>query len=125
MIASTKKRLLVAAGFLSLFLGFIGIFLPLLPTTPFLLLAAFCFSRGSERWHQWLISHPRMGPLIVDWERDGVIRTRAKVLATTLILTSACTMFFLLSLKPSVQTVIGLTFTCVLAFIWTRPSIPR
>lgn len=125
MISQTKKRLYVAAGFFSLALGFIGIFLPLLPTTPFILLAAICFSRGSERWHHWLITHPRMGPLIVDWEQYGVIRKRAKITATVLISTSGVTMYVLLNLKPAIGGVIALVFATVLTFIWTRPSEPR
>ncbi|MCM2280461.1 MAG: YbaN family protein [Bdellovibrionaceae bacterium] len=125
MMTQTKKRLYVAAGFLSLFLGFIGIFLPLLPTTPFLILAAFCFSRGSERWHQWLVTHPRMGPLILDWQQSGVIRMKAKVMATALIGSSFAVSFFCLTLKPLVLAVITLTLSSSLVFIWTRPSVPR
>ncbi len=125
MIAQTKKKLLVAAGFLSLAIGFIGIFLPLLPTAPFILLAAFCFSKGSERQYRWLVTHPRMGPLVLDWEKHGVIRRKAKVAATVMILISSSTMIALVKLKPVFWAVIGFTFACVLAYIWTRPSLPR
>jgi uncharacterized membrane protein YbaN (DUF454 family) len=54
-------------GALALATGVVGIFLPLLPTTPFVLLAAFCFARGSPRWEAWLLAHPRFGPLVRDW----------------------------------------------------------
>ncbi|HLO94047.1 MAG TPA: YbaN family protein [Burkholderiaceae bacterium] len=70
-----------AAGLLSLGLGILGIFLPLLPTTPFVLLAAFCFSRSSRRCEAWLLGHPRFGPMIHDWRAHRAIPWRAKQLA--------------------------------------------
>jgi hypothetical protein len=73
------------AGACSLLAGFIGIFLPLLPTTPFVLLAAFCFSRGSARCEAWLLQHPRFGPLVRDWRAHRVIPRRAKQLATLMM----------------------------------------
>ena len=59
-----KKRALIVLGFVAVGLGTLGIFLPLLPTTPFLLLAAYLFARGSDRWHQWLLGHRHLGPYI-------------------------------------------------------------
>jgi len=73
-------------GLICVALAFIGIFLPLLPTVPFLLLAAFLFARSSERMHRWLLSHPTFGPFINDWNRSGAIRPRAKHLATLSVL---------------------------------------
>jgi uncharacterized protein len=70
-----------AAGAASLALGVLGIFLPLLPTTPFVLLAAFCFSRGSDRVEAWLLAHPRFGPMVADWRARRAIPMRAKQLA--------------------------------------------
>ncbi|WP_436642277.1 YbaN family protein [Microbaculum sp. FT89] len=69
------------AGATALLLGIIGIALPLLPTTPFLLLAAFCFSRGSQTWHDWLVAHPRLGVPIREWREHGAISRKAKMLA--------------------------------------------
>jgi uncharacterized membrane protein YbaN (DUF454 family) len=66
-------------------LGFLGLFLPLLPTTPFLLLAAFCFSRGSTRMHRWLVEHKTMGRMIKDWNEHRVIRPRVKWTAAIMI----------------------------------------
>ena len=74
-----------ACGLLCLTLGFAGIFLPLLPTTPLVLLAAFCFSKSSERMHRWLIEHPRLGPTIRDWQENRVIRPKTKGLAAAMI----------------------------------------
>ena len=57
----------LAVGFAALLLGVIGIFLPVLPTTPFVLLAAACFARGSERMHGWLLAHRVAGPIVREW----------------------------------------------------------
>lgn len=68
-------------GFISLGLGIIGIFLPVVPTTPFVLLAAACFARSSERWHQWLLNNPTFGPMVRRWETDRCISLRTKTVA--------------------------------------------
>lgn len=68
-------------GFLFVGLGIIGIYLPLLPTTPFLLLAAACFARSSERCHQWLLNNPTFGPIVRNWEERRCISRRSKITA--------------------------------------------
>lgn len=70
---------LLGFGFVALAL--VGIYLPLLPTTPFLLLAAACFARSSERCHQWLLSNPTFGPVIRNWEHRRCISRRSKIIA--------------------------------------------
>ncbi|MGB0901076.1 YbaN family protein, partial [Halocynthiibacter sp.] len=67
------RTLWLIGGLLSFILGLIGAFLPLLPTVPLMLLATFCFSKSSERLHNWLINHPRFGPAIADWNDHGSI----------------------------------------------------
>ena len=77
-----KSKAYIAAGFVCVVLGIAGIPLPLLPTTPFLLLAAFCFARGSERWHQWLMTHPTLSPYILAFQgKRGLTRIWPIVLA--------------------------------------------
>ncbi len=80
-----QRLLWMAAGALALATGIVGIFLPLLPTTPFVLLAAFCFSRGSERLERWLLAHRTFGPMVRNWRKDRSIPLRAKQLAWTMM----------------------------------------
>jgi uncharacterized protein len=72
------RHVFIALGFAALLLGLIGIFLPILPTTPFVLLAAAFFARGSERFHAWLLEHRITGPLIVDWYQHRSLRAGVK-----------------------------------------------
>ena len=70
-----KRIFYLLLGWFSLITGIIGIFLPLLPTTPLVLLAAWCFSKSSERFHTWLINHKFFGPIVSDWQsNDGIPR---------------------------------------------------
>lgn len=65
-----KRGLLTLAGWVAVGLGLAGVFLPLVPTTPFLLLAGACFARSSPQLHAWLLAHPRLGPYLEQWRRD-------------------------------------------------------
>ena len=68
-------------GFVLLGIGAAGVVLPLLPATPFVLLAAACFARSSERWHQWLLKNETFGPMILNWEQHRCITCRVKLIA--------------------------------------------
>ncbi|MCH4293733.1 YbaN family protein [Shewanella sp. 3B26] len=73
-----KRSLLLVTGLVSLLLGIAGVFLPLLPTVPFVLLSAFCFARSSERLHRWLLAHPWFSDALNNWEQKKAIRKGLK-----------------------------------------------
>ncbi|MDT8857616.1 YbaN family protein [Paracoccaceae bacterium Fryx2] len=108
-------------GLLALMLALAGLALPLLPTVPFLLLAAFCFARSSARLHDWLVGHPVLGPPIADWNRAGAIGRRAKVLASLSML-AAFGLSMALGVRPLILLVQALVLCAVALFIWSRPS---
>lgn len=81
-----KRFLLIFAGVSALSLAALGVVLPGLPTTPFVLLAAGCFAKGSPRLHQWLLNQPQLGTMIRDWETHRSLPLRVKRLACGLML---------------------------------------
>ena len=84
----TLRYVLFACGCLSVVLGVIGIFLPVLPTTPFLLLAAACFARSSQRFYLWLVLHPKLGPWVRDYLEGEGLPLKGKIWALALMWTS-------------------------------------
>lgn len=93
MMKPFQKILLIAAGLLCVGLGVLGIFLPLLPTTVFLLMAAACFARSSDRLYCWLLSHKWFGPYIKNWREHKALARKTKItilviLWTTLLISS-------------------------------------
>lgn len=112
---------LFGVGCVAVILGVIGIFVPLLPTTPFLLLAAWSFVRSSPEAHQWMYRQPALGAALRDWEERGAISKRTKVIATSMILASIAVLWFKNLMLP-VQLGLTLMLLTVTGFILTRPS---
>ena len=84
-----------ACGFLFLGIGVVGVFLPLLPATPFVLLAAACFARSSEKWHRWLLANPTFGPMIRNWEQNRCISRKVKSIAIiSMVIVGGYSVFF-------------------------------
>jgi uncharacterized membrane protein YbaN (DUF454 family) len=110
-------------AYVALALGIVGIAVPGLPTTPFVLLAAFAAARGSRRLHDWLLAHRTFGPMIGAWEREGAISRRAKWTATILMAACAAIMF---AVAPRLlYAAIGTSTMLVVAvWMWRRPE-PR
>ena len=114
------RILWLLAGLLAVAIGAVGIVLPLLPTTPFLLIAAFAFARSSTRLNNWLLEHRSFGPLINNWHRDGSIDRKVKRIAIIVILmTPVITWLFGAPLWIIVCQVVVLSAAAV--YILTRP----
>jgi uncharacterized membrane protein YbaN (DUF454 family) len=115
------RPLAVTIGLAALALGAVGLVLPLLPTTPFLLLAAAAFARSSPRLHDWLLSHRLFGPPIADWRDGGRIARRTKTLAVVAMVAA-----FAIAVAAGVGTVaMAIQAACLsgaAAFVLTRPG---
>lgn len=113
------------AGFLMLALGIIGIFLPLMPTTIFLILAAWCFARSSPRLERWLLDHKHLGPTVVAWRENGAISRRHKGMAVTGM--SVGFALFWIGARPGLWLwllVAAFMLACAI-YVLTRPEPPE
>lgn len=115
------RWLLIGLAVISLLLGIVGLFLPVLPTVPFILLSAWAAARSSPKLLAWLEAHRAFGPMLAEWRRGGVVRRRAKWLATLTMGASA--VFMLLTFpKRWVALVAIAVMACVLVWLWRRPE---
>lgn len=115
-----RRLLFLAGGYASVGLGIIGMFLPLMPTVPFLILAAFCFARSNPAFEKRLLDHPTFGPHIRAWRERGAISRMGKYGATGAFSISAAGGIFLL---PWPWLLIPVAVACIgIAWMWTRPS---
>jgi uncharacterized protein len=115
-----KSKMYITAGFICVALGVIGIPMPLLPTTPFLLLATYFFARGSERWHRWLMTHPTLSPYILAFrEKRGLTRAQKWRIAGLVTLTMVITVAFAPFYGKALATFIWVTS---MIFIYFTPT---
>lgn len=112
----------LAAGHVSMVLAVLGAFLPLLPCTPFLLLAAACYARGSVRFYNWLLNHPTFGPAIINWKRERAISVKHKIMAITMIIvTIAISVIYTPHIAGKITTsVLGTVWVIVMLRIRTK-----
>lgn len=120
-IGPVRRLLLRGLGVVMVMLGAAGAFLPLLPTTPFLLVALWAFTASSPEWAEKLRRHPRYGPLLIAWEERKAIPTSAKVASGTMMAVSWTILAFSYS-NHWVVGGVGLLLAAVFAFVVTRPS---
>lgn len=116
------RWLLICAGWLALTLGALGVLLPVMPTTPFILLAAACFARSSARFHAMLLRNRVFGPLIVEWEQHRSIPRRTKLWAITLMsLTLGSSIVFFVQ-PVGLKWMLAAMGVAVAIWIWRIPS---
>ncbi len=119
-----KRISLLFLGWLCVALGLAGLFLPVLPTTPFLLVALWAFGRSSPRFAGWVRDHPRLGPYVRDWERHRVIPPRAKLTALALMALSFSVTVFATEIPTTAKAAVGIILVGAGLFIVTRRSHP-
>jgi len=117
-----QRYALMALGLISFGLGILGSILPVLPTTPFILLAAYIFSKSSDRLYKKLIRIPKFGKVIVDWNENGVVTTRSKIICILSLILVTIYISFLAKFSIFIKTLITLIIFSVGLFVLTRPS---
>lgn len=121
VLRQTKRWIYNLLGGLFFITGFIGIFVPLLPTTIFMILALWAFSNGSERFHTWLYTHPRFGPPLQAWQERGAIPLKGKIMAV-LVMSGSAVYLIWFSQAPRYAVISAISCMAAVAlYILTRP----
>jgi uncharacterized protein len=115
------QLLWVTIGLVATVCGVAGAILPLVPTTPFLLLAGYAFARSSPRLHAWLITHPRLGPPIRDWNSHGAINGRAKI-AAIIVMAASMAISAAAGVRLALILLQAMALTAAACFILSRPT---
>jgi len=115
---------LIVFGWLNVVIALIGVVVPGLPTTVFLIVAFWAFSNSSERFQSWMWNHPKFGPTIRHWHNHRVIPKRAKILAVTMMSLSFCYLTFFVAESLTLPVVMALIMVPAGVYVVTRDSIP-
>ena len=118
------RPLLFIVGWLLFGLGFVGMFVPVLPTTPLMLLALWCFARSSDRFHDWLYTHRVFGPPLQRYREYRVIPVVAKCFALLFMTASLVYLFVFLKIAVWVKVLISGSMALAAWFILSKPSLP-
>ncbi|HYD33859.1 MAG TPA: YbaN family protein [Methylophilaceae bacterium] len=121
MLTQIRKLLWRIVAAIALLLGVIGLFLPIVPTVPFVLLAAWASSKGWPQLEQYLLSHRYCGPQIRAWREHGAIARRAKYMAAIMI-GGSIALLWLMPLRLALQVGISVIMVAVIIWVWTRPD---
>ncbi|MBF0583191.1 MAG: YbaN family protein [Magnetococcales bacterium] len=124
MRADLVRMLFLLLGLLFVGLGLIGAFLPVLPTTPFMIVALACFARSSQRFHDWLFSHPLFGPTLQQWHHHRVIPPMAKAASVTAMMGSMIYVAAFSNAPWYLVTAMGLFIAFSAWFILSKPGTP-
>ncbi|WP_297207085.1 DUF454 family protein [uncultured Pluralibacter sp.] len=117
-----QQTILLIIGWLAIALGTLGVFLPLLPTTPFILLAAWCFSRSSPRFHHWLLHRSWFGPYLRHWQQHRAMPPGAKSRAIAVIIVTFAVSLWLVNITW-VRILLLAMLMCLLFFMWRIPVV--
>jgi len=119
------RRVWASVGLVFVGLGFIGAFVPGMPTTVFLVLALYCFKRGSARFENWLLNHRVFGPTLRDWEKYRGMRAKAKTKALAVMWPCLSVSCLVLWQRPAIMAIVFLSGVFATWYILTRPTVPE
>lgn len=122
MIPADMRVFYLCLGWLMVATGIVGAFLPVLPTTPFLLIALWCFSKSSPKLEAWLLSHPKFGEPLRNWRENGAIPRRAKIAAVSLMTMSYAIFWFGTEPPPLRASIVAAVMIGAALFVTTRPE---
>lgn len=121
MLSSPQILFWRFVGLVALLLGLVGLLLPVVPTAPFILVAAWAGGKGWPQLEQYLLSHKYFGPQIRNWRKNGAVSLRAKSV-TTVMFCGSLLMIWLTPLHDHLQAGLSIFIVCALVWLWTRPD---